>query len=160
MLAATWDGHLIPRTYPGCLEKRHGTMHWTRRYPPCIPKLWRTDLHPLLPRWDRTGQCVTFWFSAWLNKSSLQGRVLLERERGGSKNKHHKGDADMSAIGTLLDLCVSSLRRGHANLLCIVPIFIVSSILGSSDKIGTIQRRLAWPLRKDDTHKSRSVPSF
>ena len=23
-----------------------------------------------------------------------------------------------------------------------------------------IQRRLAWPLRKDDTHKSRSVPSF
>ena len=31
---------------------------------------------------------------------------------------------------------------------------------GSSDKIGTIQRRLAWPLRKDDTHKSRSVPSF
>ena len=22
---------------------------------------------------------------------------------------------------TLLDLCVSSLRRGHANLLCIVP---------------------------------------
>ena len=31
---------------------------------------------------------------------------------------------------------------------------------GSSDKIGTMQRRLAWPLRKDDTHKSRSVPSF
>ena len=28
---------------------------------------------------------------------------------------------------------------------------------GSSVKIGTIQRRLAWPLRKDDTHKSRSV---
>ena len=23
---------------------------------------------------------------------------------------------------TLLDLCVSSLRRGHANILCIVPI--------------------------------------
>jgi len=34
------------------------------------------------------------------------------------------------------------------------------SLRGSSDKIGTIQRRLAWPLRKDDTHKSRSVPSF
>ncbi|URE23552.1 Helix-loop-helix DNA-binding domain [Musa troglodytarum] len=26
----------------------------------------------------------------------------------------------------------------------------------TSDKIGTIQRRLAWPLRKDDTHKSRN----
>ena len=25
-------------------------------------------------------------------------------------------------LGALLDLCVSSLRRGHANLLCIVPI--------------------------------------
>ena len=30
----------------------------------------------------------------------------------------------------------------------------------SSVKIGTIQRRLAWPLRKDDTHKSRSVSHF
>ena len=28
---------------------------------------------------------------------------------------------------------------------------------GTSDKIGTIQRRLAWPLRKDDMHKSRNV---
>ena len=26
--------------------------------------------------------------------------------------------------------------------------------------IGTIQRRLAWPLRKDDTHTSRSVVKF
>jgi len=32
--------------------------------------------------------------------------------------------------------------------------------LGSSVKIGTMQRRLAWPLRKDDTHKSRSVYNF
>ena len=31
---------------------------------------------------------------------------------------------------------------------------------GSSVKIGTIQRRLAYPLRKDDTHKSRSVINF
>ena len=31
------------------------------------------------------------------------------------------------------------------------------SLRGSSVKIGTMQRRLAWPLRKDDTHKSRSV---
>ena len=29
---------------------------------------------------------------------------------------------DVHLLGTLLDLCVSSLRRGHANLLCIVPI--------------------------------------
>jgi hypothetical protein len=36
-----------------------------------------------------------------------------------NKNKRHpyKKNGD-----TLLDMCVSSLRRGHANLLCIVPI--------------------------------------
>ena len=31
---------------------------------------------------------------------------------------------------------------------------------GPSVKIGTIQRRLAWPLRKDDTHKSRMYHFF
>ena len=36
----------------------------------------------------------------------------------------------------------------------------LDSLRGSSVKIGTIQRRLAWPLRKDDTHKSRSVHNF
>ena len=42
---------------------------------------------------------------------------------------------------------------------------MVSSLLSdllreSSVKIGTIQRRLAWPLRKDDTQKSRMVSNF
>ena len=36
--------------------------------------------------------------------------------QGGSSNRNKK------KLFTLLDLCVSSLRRGHANLLCIVPI--------------------------------------
>ena len=36
----------------------------------------------------------------------------------------------------------------------------MDSLRGSSVKIGTIQRRLAWPLRKDDTHKSRSVSNL
>ena len=31
------------------------------------------------------------------------------------------------------------------------------SLRASSTKIGTIQRRLTWPLRKHDTHKSRSA---
>ena len=31
----------------------------------------------------------------------------------------------------------------------------MNSLRGSPVNIGTIQRRLAWPLRKDDTHKSR-----
>ena len=38
--------------------------------------------------------------------------------------------------------------------------FLLDSLRGSSVKIGTIQRRLAWPLRKDDTHKSRRVHNF
>ena len=40
--------------------------------------------------------------------------------------------------------------------------FITSILvsLETSDKIGTIRRRLAWLLRKDDTHKSRNGPSI
>ena len=34
------------------------------------------------------------------------------------------------------------------------------SLRGSSVKLGTIQRTLAWPPRKNDTHKSRSVHNF
>ena len=41
-----------------------------------------------------------------------------------------------------------------------MAIMVLDSLRGSSVKIGTIQRRLAWPLRKDDTHKSRSVTIF
>ena len=36
-------------------------------------------------------------------------------------------------------------------------LFLFRADRGSFDKIGTIQRRLAWPPRKDDTHKLRSV---
>ena len=36
----------------------------------------------------------------------------------------------------------------------------VDSLRGCSVKLGTIQRTLAWPSRKDDTHKSRSVNIF
>ena len=36
----------------------------------------------------------------------------------------------------------------------------LDTVRGSSVTIGTIQRRLAWPLRKDDTHKSISVNNF
>ena len=43
---------------------------------------------------------------------------------------------------------------------CFASLPISDSLRGSSVKIGTIQRRLAWPLRKDDTHKSRSVNNF
>jgi hypothetical protein len=48
--------------------------------------------------------------------------------------------------------------RVKTNSYCTPP--LSDSLRGSSVKIGTIQRRLAWPLRKDDTHKSRSVNNF
>ena len=36
----------------------------------------------------------------------------------------------------------------------------LDSLRGASVKTGTIQRRLAWPLRKDDTHNSRRYRFF
>ena len=42
-------------------------------------------------------------------------------------------------FGTLLDLCVSSLRRGHANLLCIVPILSDDLRRGSICKFGPLR---------------------
>lgn len=55
-----------------------------------------------------------------------------------------KGGGSKSAI--LLDLCVSSLRRGHANLLCIVPIFTDDHRSGSySLHAATSYKCLHWP---------------
>ena len=54
-----------------------------------------------------------------------QDEASLEasRQAGGHPYIHTHIQSLMSKkLVTLLDLCVSSLRRGHANLLCIVPI--------------------------------------
>ena len=58
--------------------------------------------------------------------------------------------------------CSSSNNTQKANWFQAFPPLPLKldSLRGSSVKIGTIQRRLAWPLRKDDTHKSRSVLNF
>ena len=53
-----------------------------------------------------------------------------------------------------------ALAQGAGGKVLLRSTKISDSLRGSSDKIGTIQRRLAWPLRKDDTHKSRSVNDF
>ena len=50
-------------------------------------------------------------------------------------------------------------KKENCPCMC-VPKVRTDSLRRSSDKIGTIQRRLAWPLRKDDTHKSRRVTKF
>ena len=50
---------------------------------------------------------------------------------------------------TLLDLCVSSLRRGHANLLCIVPILTDDLLGGSTDHEAAGESLLSVTLRSD-----------
>lgn len=53
------------------------------------------------------------------------------------------------ADGNLSGSPITVLRRNQ--------VFISDPLRGSSVKIRTIQRRVAWPLRKDATHKSRGV---
>ena len=48
----------------------------------------------------------------------------------------------------ILDLCVSSLRRGHANLLCIVPILADDLFRGSARIICNIIYPTKWKIQK------------
>jgi hypothetical protein len=71
-----------------------------------------------------------------MKKPTVSGEHYLECEHAGALQVpiglrvalfvHEHTDARpmrrCKKLFTLLDLCVSSLRRGHANLLCIVPI--------------------------------------
>ena len=55
----------------------------------------------------------------------------------GANGRGHACDgasSDRKKCDTFLDLCVSSLRRGHANLLCIVPILTDDLRRGSTDR--------------------------
>ena len=70
--------------------------------------------------------------------AGARGAPFYKRRRG--KHKHIKSEAE-EHVPLRADPLLDSLRR-------------------SSVKIGTIQRRLARPLRKDDTRKSRSVSIF
>ena len=68
------------------------------------------------------------------------------------------------SIGSFLFLVTSAFSRRYFVEMLVIPWwylypwwpFVVfcdlDSLRGSSDESGTIQRRLAWPLRKDDTH--------
>ena len=73
----------------------------------------------------------------------MSGKEVFPRERMGTAS----GDANQGWL---------EVKRA-VTMLFGRPLDL-DSLRGSSVKIGTIQRRLAWPLRKDDTHKSRSVP--
>ena len=72
------------------------------------------------------------------------------------------------AVVAVVPMLFVAVDGGGRSVLC--GVYIGSLLRGmvirnrghtrSSAKIGTIQRRLAWPLRKDDTHKSRMYHTF
>ena len=47
------------------------------------------------------------------------------------------------------------LGSGTGDLALLKVLDDLDSLRGSSVNIGTMQRRLAWPLRKDDTHNDQ-----
>ncbi|CAI0381220.1 unnamed protein product, partial [Linum tenue] len=72
-----------------------------------------------------------------------------------------KDDTHKSRNGPKIECYCTTLVETTSNMQFIF--YMIAKVAvpsGTSDKIGTIQRRLAWPLRKDDTHKSRNGPNF
>ena len=123
---------------------------------PFVKTLWpsglRRQTQVLVERsaWVRTPQvslsCRCAWQSRRLMHAKWRDRTALA--------KATKGRPGARAVCSHPDGCKESVHPSgpvHCHL---------DSLRGSSVKIGTIQRRLAWPLRKDDTHKSRSVNNF
>jgi hypothetical protein len=87
-------------------------------------------LLPLVQSWYRppcgtTGPC-SFFFERWFPRRSRSTAHWPVNSRRRCLKIHHLKSTEIlkfrEKLVTLLDLCVSSLRRGHANLLCIVPI--------------------------------------
>ena len=119
-----------------------------------------------------------FWAALISSATALQNikkrtaQTLIASERRTKQRASHRrlkcacvlGKALMSSA---IPLCASEERTNNICLaICEIDrgdsigVKSSDSLRGSSVKIGTIQRRLAWPLRKDDTHKSRSVNNF
>ena len=81
-----------------------------------------------------------------------------ERLRRWTRTSSGSARRGSTPLGVVLRQRLKGLKK--ANRESFLLLRFLDSLRRSSDKIGTIQRRLAWPLRKDDTHKSRSVTSF
>ena len=80
---------------------------------------------------------------------------LFEVAESPTITQHYKKPKHVSAPGG--SPTIPPLRHAHrpAPPWLSTPLAAGAPFGGTSVKIGTIQRRLAWPLRKDDTHKSR-----
>ena len=104
----------------------------------CTPSPQLTGLPP---------ESMCFCMASMLALNSLRGRAcrLWRMGLANTRTGYHRPQGAVSLV---------ALSRASPSLPFLDP------LRRSSVKIGTIQRRLAWPLRKDDTHKSRSVTSF
>ena len=82
------------------------------------------------------------------------GREEARRDKAIGAGRIRKGTSGVNTNGVTANrarLCLSVLQHRNKNPRSL------DSLRGSSVKLGKIRRRLAWPLRKDDTHTSRSV---
>ena len=84
------------------------------------------------------------------------------RQRGEDNGQFMGNPSLLSAVawGTVLRCMTALCYRSVDRWCCLIAksrLPALDSLRGSSVNIGTIQRILAWPLRKDDTHTSRSV---
>ena len=142
---------------------------------------WYPVLLALLPAWA-TSQIISCQMRMIYTICILQATRLIRMHLRHRRNvmvrattlhgHNHEVPKDFSSI-TLIVLDLYSQINWHAygrvpkgcttkdlddTTLCHQK--MLDSLRGSSVKIGTMQRKLAWPLHKDDTHKSRSVHIF
>jgi len=86
---------------------------------------------------NATARCAPWAKMATVSESNQQNQHYNGKRK--PKPRHSATGIEKSLIRTCLQC------------------YLLNSLPGSSIKIGTMQRRLAWPLRKDDTLKSRSA---
>eukprot|EP00877_Chromochloris_zofingiensis_P004510 jgi/Chrzof1/1405/Cz10g06180.t1 len=96
------------------------------------------------------------FFKSIEDAQNLRRRVseCFERAALPAPSEIYKGKCLCCTLTWLLNAQLLAHQRTQLYIRCNSTNELVPS--GTSVKIGTIQRRLAWPLRKDDTHKSRN----
>ena len=97
-----------------------------------------------------------------LQSRSLRPGLAAARARSGSRRVPSRAVCRLSSasVGSRSWAVGPQLQTWTLAPPMLEQLKILDSPRRSFDKIGTIQRRLAWPLRKDDTHKSRRVTKF
>ena len=144
-----------------CIAQMLALLSWHRRFL-SEGKNWRRP-PPSKPRSPALHVCLS---STSLNQlpCSLVLYVCLSST---SSNQLVPGPGPLhlsisTSCSTALCMCLSSTSLNHMvswprHWRASIRVEALDSLRGSSIKIGTMHRGLAWPLRKDDTRKSRSV---